>query len=133
MRQRPLHLHRKRWIVSDYIQGFHAGISEAARAMREAAREHTEQCAATKNIVEAQGHQFAATVLASYANGLLINASVAFPDKADNQALIFAAQSVLRFLRNQDGAGFGTTKMEGSEFHMWASTLANDLQEALGT
>lgn len=43
-----------------------------------------------------------------------------------------AAASALRFLRNQDGAGFGTTKMEGSEFYMWASCIASELHDALG-
>ena len=50
---------------------------------------------------------------------------------AQVERLQVAADCARRFLRNQDGAGFGTTKMEGGEFYMWASCIASQLDEAL--
>lgn len=60
--------------MSEYLNGFCDGLNEAARTLREAARGHMEDGAASKKVLEAQAHQLAAALLASWANGLQINA-----------------------------------------------------------
>ena len=60
--------------MSDYLNGFVAGIQEAARTLREAAREHHERSTVEKTVLGAQAEQLAAALLASWANGLDMNA-----------------------------------------------------------
>lgn len=116
---------------SDFTQGFHAGCSEAARMLREAANDHTQVAEESRKVLEKQANELAAAILLSWANGIEMTANRVASGKSDPTALHVAAASALRFLRNQDGAGFGTTKMEGSEFYMWASCIASDLDSAL--
>jgi hypothetical protein len=59
---------------TDYAQGFVDGLKESARTLREAARDHYEQSIASKKVLEAQAHQLAAALFASWANGLDIRA-----------------------------------------------------------
>lgn len=63
--------------MSDYLNGFTDGLKEAARTLREAASDHHEQSVASKKILEAQAHQLAAALFASWANGLDMQADAA--------------------------------------------------------
>ena len=60
-----------------YAQGFHDGMQEAARTLREAAEDHRNQSRECKKVLEAQAHELAAALLGSWANGLEMNASKA--------------------------------------------------------
>lgn len=62
---------------SEYAQGFLAGMRDAARTLREAANGRLSDCQASKKVLESQAHQLAAALLASWANGLEINAETA--------------------------------------------------------
>lgn len=103
---------------------------EAVHTLRTAAEAHRADSRASKKVLEAQAHELAAALLGSWAEGLAINANRAIVPENDKMKV--ALDCARRFLRNQDGAGFGTTKMEGGEFFMWASTIASQIDEALG-
>lgn len=141
--------------MSDFADGFRSGLMEAVHTLRTAAEEHRADSRASKKVLEAQAHELAAAVIGSWAEGICINANRALvpsgPNCEDcppenyetnvtrcescprrNRLMVSALQSARRFLRNQDGAGFGTTKMEGSDFYMWASTIASEIDAALG-
>lgn len=59
---------------SEFLQGFYAGMIEAARTLREASHDHNLQSQQAKKVVEIGAHMMAASLLSSWANGLEINA-----------------------------------------------------------
>jgi hypothetical protein len=71
--------------MSEYLNGFVDGLKEAARELNEAARDHYEQSVASKKILESQAHQLAASLLSSWANGMIIRADAALstPNQAE--------------------------------------------------
>lgn len=60
--------------MSEFADGFRAGLHEGARTLREAALEHYRDGEAAKKILETQAHQLAGALLSSWANGLDMNA-----------------------------------------------------------
>lgn len=62
-----------------YSQGFGDGVREAANTLRNAARDHLDQSKTSKKVLESQAHLLAASLLASWANGLDINADRSSP------------------------------------------------------
>lgn len=62
---------------NEFVQGFYAGMCEAARTLREAANEHKKDAEASKKILDAQANELAAAILYGWANGLEINAQKA--------------------------------------------------------
>lgn len=63
--------------MSEYLNGFVAGLREAGRTLREAANDHLRDSQQSAKVLEAQAHQLAAAILAAWANGLEINADAA--------------------------------------------------------
>lgn len=68
--------------MSEYLNGFADGLKDASRELNEAARDHHEQSIGSKKVLEAQAHQLAASLLSSWANGMIIRADMAL-SKAD--------------------------------------------------
>jgi hypothetical protein len=65
--------------MTTYEQGFHDGLMEAARVLREAADDHRSQARENRKVLESQAHGLGAALLGSWANGLEINANRAAP------------------------------------------------------
>lgn len=53
---------------------FKSGMLQAVWTLRNAANTHEAEAALSKKVVESEGHNFAARILRSYANGLEIDA-----------------------------------------------------------
>lgn len=62
---------------NEFLQGFHAGMCEAARTLREAANDHKQIAENSKKILDGQANEMAAAILYGWANGLEINAQKA--------------------------------------------------------
>lgn len=60
-----------------YAAGFKAGMLQAVQTLRIAAGQHCAEAADSRKVVESSGHLFAQRILASYANGLEMDAEKA--------------------------------------------------------
>lgn len=58
---------------------FAAGMMQAVWTLRNAANTHEAEAKLSKKVVESEGHNFAARILRSYANGLEIDAERKLP------------------------------------------------------
>ena len=57
-----------------YVEGFVAGLKEAANTLRMAANDHSVEAHNSKKVLEAQANELAEAILRSWANGLDIQA-----------------------------------------------------------
>lgn len=90
--------------MSEFADGFRAGVHEGARMLREAAYDHLRDCQESKKVLEAQAHQLASVLLSSWANGLDMNAekSVWSDREKRIQALVRSANELLSVMSEFD-------------------------------